>query len=79
MESFSGPDGQQLYFDRTEGTRGSKGPFYVVYADEDAQTRWGFRCGNCGTVDNAVDAMGRIQCNECSNRTKAEEWDAAHE
>ena len=41
--------------------------------------RWGFFCSNCGTLDNAVDAMGRVHCNECSNRTKAEEWDAAHE
>jgi hypothetical protein len=39
----------------------------------------GFYCGNCHTLDNAVDPMGRVQCNRCSNRTKAEEWDAAHE
>jgi hypothetical protein len=79
METITGPDRRTLYVDKTEGRRGSKAPFYVVYADSDGEQRWGFWCANCETTDNAVDAMGRIQCNECSNRTKAEEWDAAHE
>ncbi len=79
MEHITGPDGQTLYVDRSAGKRGQKGPFFVVYTTENRNERWGFLCGNCDTTDNAVDAMGRIQCNECSNRTKAEEWDAAHE
>jgi len=58
-----------------DGKRGAKGPFYVVSADEETQARWGFVCDNCETLDNAVDAMGRVRC----NRTKAEEWDAVHE
>lgn len=79
MDRVTVPAGQTLFVDRSDGRIGSKGPFFVVYADERAETRWGFFCSNCETVDNAVDAMGRIQCNVCSNRTKAEEWDAAHE
>jgi len=79
METVRGPDGEQLYVEDDPDRIGSKAPFYVVYADESRETRWGFRCGNCDTIDNAVDSMGRVQCNECSNRTKAEEWDAAHE
>lgn len=79
MERFDGPDDETLFVDHSEGKRGSKGPFYAVYADDRGERRWGFRCGNCGTTDNAVDSMGRVHCNECSNRTKAEEWDAAHE
>lgn len=79
METLTGPNERTLYVDTYDGKRGHKGPFYVVYADEDRSTRWGFFCSNCETVDNAVDAMGRVQCNVCSNRTKAEEWDAAHE
>jgi hypothetical protein len=62
-----------------EAERGNKAPFYVVYADPDRERRWGFYCANCETFDNAVDSMGRIQCNECSNYKKADEWDAAHE
>lgn len=79
MEAFEGPDGQKLFVDRSQGKRGSKGPFYIVSTDRDGTTRWGFYCGNCQTTNNTVDTMGRVHCNECSNRTKAEEWDAAHE
>jgi len=79
MDAFTGPDDRTLYLDRGDRQRGSKGPFHAVYTDERGDTRWGFRCSNCKTTDNAVDAMGRIHCNECSNRTKAEEWDAVHE
>ncbi|WP_245626069.1 DUF5816 domain-containing protein, partial [Haloparvum sedimenti] len=39
----------------------------------------GFYCGNCGSLDTAMDTMGRIECNECGNIRKPEEWDAAHE
>jgi len=79
MDQIIGSDGEVLYVDRREGKRGEKGPFFTLYADESADNRWGYFCGNCETADNAVDTMGRIQCNVCSNRTKAEEWDAAHE
>ena len=79
VESITGPNGETLFIDPTEGKRGAKGPFYVVYADDGGEDRWGFYCENCDTANNAVDPMGRIQCNICSNRTKAEEWDAAHE
>ena len=78
MERITGPDGEGLYVDRSGGRRGEKGPFYRVY-EADRTTRWGYRCRNCRTLDTAVDSMGRVHCNECGNRTKAEEWDAAHE
>jgi len=78
MERRDGPDGP-LFVNPAEDETGSKGPFYVVYTDEDATTRWGYFCSNCETFDNAMDAMGRVQCNECSNVRKPDEWDAAHE
>jgi len=78
MEERTGPDDETLYLSREVET-GNKAPFRVVYADGDAERRWGFYCANCETFDNAVDAMGRIRCNVCSNFHKAEEWDAAHE
>ncbi|WP_254545050.1 DUF5816 domain-containing protein [Halomarina pelagica] len=79
MEARTHPDGTRLFVDRGEPERGSKGPFYVVYRTDDGERRWGFFCSNCETFDTAVDSMGRIQCNVCSNLHKAEEWDAAHE
>jgi hypothetical protein len=79
MEAKTTDDGQTLYVARSEDERGSKGPFFVVYRSEDRAERWGYFCGNCDTFDNAMDSMGRIQCNVCSNVRKPDEWDAAHE
>lgn len=64
-----------LYVDRTAGRRGSKAPFYVAFQGETADERWGFVCGNCEGADNAVDTMGRIECNDCGNIRKGDDWD----
>ncbi|MBO4246356.1 MULTISPECIES: DUF5816 domain-containing protein [Halomicrobium] len=79
MERHDSPDGQALFVNRSESEIGSKGPFYVVYSDDEGTTRWGYFCSNCESVDNAMDAMGRVQCNECANVRKPDQWDAAHE
>jgi len=68
-----------LYLSRSEGDRGSKGPFFVVYETRSADDRFGWFCSACESVDTAMDAMGRIQCNQCGNQRKPTEWDAAHE
>jgi hypothetical protein len=71
--------GDTVYVDREDTERGSKGPFYVVYAGPDREVRWGYRCGNCGSFDTAMDTMGRVECTVCRNVRKPDEWDAAHE
>ena len=68
-----------LYVDRGDGERGAEGPCFAVYSSQDAAERWGYFCSSCETVDNAMDTMGRIVCNQCPNVRKPEEWDAAHE
>lgn len=79
LEASTTPDGEQVYVSRSEGLRGSEGPFFVVYVSDDADDRWGYYCSNCDTFDNAMDTMGRIACNQCGNIRKPDEWDAAHE
>ncbi|WP_115863616.1 DUF5816 domain-containing protein [Halorussus litoreus] len=79
METITTTDGRTVYVSREEGDRGSKGPFFVVYSDEEFQDRFGYVCGHCERVDNAMDSMGRIECNVCGNVRKPTEWDAAHE
>jgi ribosomal protein S18 acetylase RimI-like enzyme len=64
-------------FDERE--RGSDAPFYAAYRDEQRTEKYGFYCANCETVDNAMDSMGRIECNVCGNFKKPDEWDSAHE
>jgi len=73
------PDDEPRYVDRTDAENGSEAPFYVVYTSPEEDDRWGFLCGNCESVDNAMDTMGRIVCNRCPNVRKPDEWDAAHE
>ncbi len=79
MEQSTTAEGERVYIDRTRAERGAEGPFYVVFSDEDARNRWGFYCESCGSLDTAMDTMGRIQCNRCGNLRKPDEWDAAHE
>ena len=79
LEAVTTPEGKTVYVDRTEAERGSNGPFYIVYVSDDRGARWGYFCSNCETVDNAMDTMGRIECNQCGNIRKPDEWDAAHE
>jgi hypothetical protein len=79
MDRHTGPDGQALWVDTGDAERGAQGPFFVVYSDADATRRWGFRCGHCDSFGTAMDSMGRIQCTNCGNRKKPDEWDAAHE
>jgi len=68
-----------VYVDRADTERGSEGPFFTVYTTEAATDRWGYFCGSCASLDNAMDTMGRIVCNQCPNVRKPDEWDAAHE
>lgn len=72
-------DDRTVYVDRTRIERGSSGPFYAAYGSPTGGDRWGYLCAACDSFDNAMDTMGRIECNECGNIRKAEEWDAAHE
>ena len=79
MEAKPTDDGETVYVTRGEGERGSKAPFYVAYRSPDGRNPYGWLCGNCESFDNAMDAMGRIQCNDCGNMRKPTQWDAAHE
>ena len=78
MRSFTTAAGETVYLSTT-GDRGSKGPFLAAFDDADGTDRYGWFCANCESVDTAMDAMGRIECNVCGNRRKPTEWDAAHE
>lgn len=79
LRAKDGPNGEQLYVADDEAEKGSKAPFFVAYRDEERERRWGFFCGNCETFSNAMDSMGRVQCNDCENFKRPDEWDAAHE
>ncbi len=71
-------DDRLLYVFRDRGDRGSIGRFYPAYTDPDGEELYGWQCGACGSFDNAMDAMGRMECNDCNNVRKPTRWDAAY-
>ncbi|ELY85162.1 GNAT family N-acetyltransferase [Natrialba taiwanensis] len=71
-------DGTTVYVNYGEAARGSKSPFYVAYEDQERTTQYGWFCGNCDSLENAMGSMGQIECNVCGNRRKATRWDASY-
>lgn len=71
-------DGQSVYLDHNTTEQGSLAPFHVAYTDEAATDIYGYWCGNCERFANAMDSMGRIQCDSCGNDRKPSRWDAAY-
>ena len=71
-------DGRDLYVDRTDSDRGSEGPFYTVYTDDDRENKYGYYCGSCESLVTSMDSMGRLSCDECGNQLKPTRWDAAY-
>jgi len=71
-------DGEAMYAYRDEGDSGSEGPFHPVYRDQNREELYTWLCGPCGSVDNAMDSLGRLECNECGNALKPTRWDSAY-
>lgn len=78
LETIVGPDDRELTVNFSEAERGGKGMFYVTYTSADLAERYGFYCGNCKSIDNTMDTMGRIVCGNCGNQRKASRWDASY-
>ena len=57
---------------------GTEGPFFVAYTDEEYTEQFGYYCGNCGSLDTAMDNMERVECSECGN-THAERSGEAYD
>ena len=71
-------DGQQVYIDPEEDESGTEAPFFVAYTDEEFTDQYGYYCANCGSLDTAMDDVGRVECTECSN-VHAERSDEAYD
>lgn len=71
-------DDRRVYVDRHQVVPGTRASFRVVHTEPDRETRYGFFCSNCDVLANAIDPMGRIECTECGNVRKAQQWDAAY-
>lgn len=78
MMSVATDDGREVYVDRDNADPGSVAPFFVVFTDADRENTYGYYCGSCDSLANAMDAMGRIECDNCGNTRKPTRWDAAY-
>lgn len=71
-------DDRTVYVALDERERGDQAPFYVTYSDPDRETPYGYYCSNCGSFDNAMDSMERLECNVCGNHRKPSRWDSGY-
>lgn len=77
QETVETDDGT-MYVDRDEELAGESGPFFVAYTDEEYEEQYSFYCGNCESIVEAVDGMDRIECENCGNLNKPDEWDGGY-
>jgi ribosomal protein S18 acetylase RimI-like enzyme len=78
LETVDLDDGGRVFVDHDNTETGSVAPFHVVYSQEDGEDIYGYWCSKCDSFANAMDAMGRIQCDSCGNARKPTRWDAAY-
>lgn len=78
MQELTTEDGSSVYVNRDESTTGSLAAFHAVYMDEAGADLYGYYCASCDNLANAMDAMGRIECDSCGNSRKPTRWDAAY-
>jgi ribosomal protein S18 acetylase RimI-like enzyme len=67
-----------VYVDHQSAETGSIASFHVVYTEDGGGEIYGYWCSRCDVFANAMDAMGRIQCDECGNQRSPTRWDAAY-
>jgi len=78
VETVEDERGRTVYINHRESETGSIAHFSLVYSDEDLESHYGYHCSNCHELANAMDAMGRIECDNCGNVRKPTRWDAAY-
>lgn len=78
MEKLDLEGGESVYIDHASEETGSVAPFHTIYTDRTGEDIYGYWCGKCDNMANAMDASGRIQCDECGNARKPTRWDAAY-
>lgn len=71
-------DDESRAVDRGEELAGTRSPFFPVYESDDHESRVGFFCSQCGTTRVVADSLDRLECNECGNAHRSDDWDPAY-
>ena len=71
-------EGRTVYLSGDEPIPGSEAPFFRTFRDEGRREHYGYYCTNCGSTATAMGELERIECSNCGNVHRADEWDAAY-
>ena len=71
-------EGREVYVDADDPIPGNEAPFFRTFDDETREEHYGYYCANCGSTETAMGEMERIECSNCGNVHRADEWDAAY-
>jgi GNAT superfamily N-acetyltransferase len=63
---------------RDDELSGTDAPFYPVFESDAYDQPVGFLCSNCGATSVVADQLDRLECTECENTHRADEWDPAY-
>jgi GNAT superfamily N-acetyltransferase/ribosomal protein S27AE len=69
-------DDQELRVLQDDRIPGTEAPFFEVHDADDES--WGYFCSQCGSTEVVADGLDRLECDECGNEHRAEQWDGAY-
>lgn len=58
--------------------QGTEGGFLPTFSKDQKEERYGFYCLNCGSTEVSVGSTDAIECADCSNTRKPEEYDDSY-
>lgn len=71
-------EGADRLLDRDDQIPGREAPFFQIYSDEAQEDPYGYFCSQCGSTDVIADGLDRLECENCGNVHKADEWDGGY-
>lgn len=71
-------DGVEGTVDQDDTVPGREAPFFRVYRADDEEEAYGYFCSECGSTDVSADGLDRLECGNCGNDHRADEWDDAY-
>ncbi len=71
-------DGEERFVDRDDSVPGREAPFFSVYSTKNEEEPYGYFCSPCGSTNVSADGLDRLECGNCGNEHRADEWDKAY-
>ncbi|WP_144905577.1 GNAT family N-acetyltransferase [Halobellus captivus] len=78
VPEFVTVDGVDRPVNRDDSVPGTEAPFFPLYRAEEAEEAYGYFCSQCGSTDVSADGLDRLECGNCGNVHRADEWDDAY-